>query len=97
MNLVIIVGEIISEVNFRFIYDVCNKKNKYCKDSGEVDKYKHISIGCCNLKLNNGSIISIYGYDNIADLMIRKLNIGDLIMIEGRIDSNGKVEIFDNI
>ena len=50
--------------------------------------------------LDNGSIVQIYGYDNIADYMYRKLNKGENILFEGWIDSEGILEIksiFTNI
>ena len=43
--------------------------------------------------LDNGSIVQIYGYDNIADYMYRKLNKGENILFEGWIDSDGLIEI----
>ena len=50
MNIVIISGEIVSGIEFKFIYDRYGEKSKYT------------SIASCHVKLNNESIIQIYGY-----------------------------------
>ena len=96
MNLVIVLGEIVSDVIFKFVYDKYEKLDELggfysCFES--LEKYKHISIACCNLKLNNESIVSIYGYDSIADYMLRKLKLGDSVILEGRVNTNGRIEI----
>ena len=78
MNIEIISGKIVSEVDFNFIYN----KNK---------KEKHTSIAMCKLKLDNYSIIDVYGYDEIADYLYR--NSDKYVCIEGRIDTNMMVEI----
>ena len=81
MNIVTISGEIVTKVNFKFIYNRYGNKNK------------HISVAKCMLKLDNESIVTIYGYDNIADYMYRKLNKGENIFFEGWIDYDGLIEI----
>ena len=78
MNIVILSGRIISEIEFNFIYS---------KDKKE----KHTSIAMCKLQLKNGSVIDIYGYDQIADYLYRSSN--KYICFEGRIDSNMMIEI----
>ena len=78
MNIVILSGNIISEIDFNFIYN----KNK---------KEKHTSIVMCKLKLDNDSIIDVYGYDEVADYLYR--NSDKYVCIEGRIDTNMMVEI----
>ena len=77
MNIVIINGKIVSEVDFNFIYN----KNK---------KEKHTSIAMCKLKLDDDSIIDVYGYDEVADYLYR--NSDKYVWIEGRIDTNMMVE-----
>ena len=84
MNIVIIYGKIVSEIDFKFIY------NRYVKDSEKENK---ISIAKCKMELTNGSIVEIYGYDEIADFMYRKLKVNVNICIQGRLDNNGKVKI----
>ena len=78
MNIVITSGKIISDIDFNFIYN---------KDKKE----KHISIAMCKIQLNNGSIVDIYGYDEIADFLYR--NNVKKIWIEGCLDNNMMIEI----
>ena len=87
MNLVIIYGIVVTNVDFKFIYD------RFCSDKGNIEKYNHVSIASCKLKLLNESVIEIYGYDNVADFMIRKLNKENSIIIEGSLDNNGNIKI----
>lgn len=92
MNNVFLIGKVISDIEYKFIYD---RFKNVCYD----EKYKHIAIARCYIKLQNSSIIEIYGYDEIADKIYRKLKIEDNIFFEGYLDSNGKIEIenFENI
>lgn len=78
MNIVMISGKIVSEIDFNFIY------NKYKKE-------KYTSIAMCKLKLDNGSIVDAYGYDEIADYLYSH-NL-EYIWFEGKIDSNMMIEI----
>ena len=97
MNLVILVGTVVTEVEFKFIYDRYKKvlvKEKNTKNKSDYSyKYKHTSIAKCNIKLANDSIIKIYGYDEIADVMYKNLVSNDCILIEGKLDSNMEVEV----
>ena len=81
MNIVIISGEIASEIEFKFIYD------RY------KTKCKHTSIASCNVKLDNNSIIQIYGYDDMADFMYRHLKYGDVVICNGNLCEDGYVYI----
>ena len=78
MNIVIVNGEIISEINFNFIY------NKYKKEN-------YTSIAMCKLKLENDSIIEIYGYDDIADYLYRENP--QSIYLEGELDEHMLIKI----
>ena len=71
MNIVIISGKIVSEIEFKFIYDRYGTKSK------------HTSISSCYVKLDNDSIIQIYGYDEMADFMYRHLTDGDAVVCSG--------------
>ena len=84
MNIVIMYGKIVSNIEFKFIY------NRYTKNWGMEHK---TSIAKCEIELANGSIVEIYCYDEIADFMYRNLKNNVNIYIQGRLDSNGKVEI----
>ena len=79
MNIVMISGEIVSDIDFRFIYN-------------REEKAKHISIAKCELQLDdNDSVIDIYGYDEMADYLYR--NKGNHICLEGEMDSDLKVQM----
>lgn len=79
MNIVVISGDVITKVDFKFIYDRYGKTNK------------HTSIAKCMFKLDNESIVQICGYDNMADFMYRNLQIGDNIICDGYLDSEGMI------
>lgn len=81
MNIVVISGEIVSEIEFKFIYDRYGEKSKYT------------SIASCHVKLNNESIIQIYGYDDMADFMYRFLKNGDTVVCSGVLHEDGYVYI----
>lgn len=87
MNLVIVYGTIVTNVDFKFIYD------RYGYDKDNIEKYSHVSIASCKLKLLNESVIEIYGYDNVADFMLKNLNINDNIYVEGKLDNEGRIVI----
>ena len=81
MNIVIISGKIVSEIEFKFIYDRYGTKSK------------HTSISSCYVKLDNNSIILIYGYDCMADFMYRHLKDGDVVICSGNLCEDGYVYI----
>ena len=80
MNIVMISGKIVSEVDFNFIYN----KNK---------KEKHTSIAMCKLKLDDDSIIDVYGYDEVTDFLYQNSTAN--VWAEGTIDINMMVEIIE--
>ena len=51
------------------------------------------------IKLQNNSVIEIYGYDEIADILYRTIRIGGNAFLVESLDSNGKIEIedFENV
>ena len=57
---------------------------------------KHFSISYFNLQLNNGSIIKIIGYNEIADYCYQNLKINNYIFLEGFLKSNYEI-IINNI
>ena len=73
-------GKIVSEVDFNFIYN----KNK---------KEKHTSIAMCKLKLDDDSIIDVYGYDEVTDFLYQNSTAN--VWAEGTIDINMMVEIIE--
>ena len=105
MNQVFIIGKIITDIDFKFIYnkykdlDKNKIKNKIeCKIENSIEnkeKYKHISISSFFLGLLNGSVIEVYGYDEIAEYMYRHLKNNEIILCSGMLDSYGKIEVFE--
>ena len=87
MNLVIIYGEIMSNIDYRFIYD------RFKRDNMNKETYNHTSIAKCKMRLINGSIVNVYGYVNVADYMYRNWKEGINCCITGRLDSDGGVEV----
>lgn len=75
MNLCILFGKIISEIEFKFIIKGNNK-----------------SITYFYMELLNKSIVCIKAYDDMADLIYRKLRKKQNIIIKGEIRNNGMVE-----
>lgn len=88
MNLVIIYGKVVSKVEFNFIYDRYNTG----KELIDNVKYKHTSLARCEVELLNGSIVEIYGYDDMADYMYRNLKNGEFVLVEGKINREMSVE-----
>ena len=52
---------------------------------------KHISIVVFKLELSNRSMITVKAYDEMADLCYRKLLKGDIIGIQGQLNSNMEI------
>ena len=75
MNLSIILGKIVSEIEFKFII---NGKNK--------------SIVYFSLELLNKGIIKIKAYNEMADVVFRKLKREQIIIIEGELREDGTIE-----
>ena len=65
-------------MEFKFIYN-------------EDKKEKYTSIAMCKMQLDDGNIVNVYGYDDIADYLYRN-NLKN-VCIEGRINSNMMIKI----
>jgi len=78
MNIVIVSGKIVSEVDFKFIYH----KNK---------QGKHTSIANCKLQVDSNTEMDVYGYDEIADALYREHL--ETIWCEGTLEEGMKIEI----
>lgn len=82
MNEVFLIGRIITDIDFKFII--------YSKNISIV-QFKIIT-------LNDKQVINIRAYNEIADLVYRKLNRDNLICINGYIQNNNVIiKIFDNM
>ena len=77
MNICIVYGKIVSEIEFKFIINV----------------KKYYSIAIFQIELNNKSIVTAKGYNEIADWYYRNLMIDNYCIIEGYIDSKIEVEM----
>ena len=67
---------IVKIINFEYRFLLNNKNNATCK----VDAI-----------LENGSIIKLIAYDNLADRLLRKLKINELYLFQGVLNSNMKI------
>ena len=54
---------------------------------------KNISIARTKLELQNGSIITIKGYDEMADWMIQKIKKEDKVIMQGKLDTRMEVVV----
>ena len=92
MNIVVICGKIISEVEFNFIYDRYREVSSE-KEKSSLEMYMHTSVAKCKIELSNGSVIQIQGYDEVADFMYRHLKEKDVVWLEGALGGNGNVVV----
>ena len=92
MNIVVICGKIISEVEFNFIYDRYRGLNSE-KEKASLEMYAHTSVAKCKIGLSNNSVIEIQGYDDVADFMYRHLKEKDVVWLEGALGENGNVVV----
>ena len=62
----------------------------YCRWNNYRWTTIRIFISYFNLQLRNGSIIRVFGYDEKADFIYRKIEKGQSILVEGRIRIRNK-------
>ena len=67
---------IVKIINFEYRFLLNNKNNAICK----IDAI-----------LENGSIIKLIAYDNLADRLLRKLKIKELYLFQGVLNSNMEI------
>ena len=92
MNIVVICGKIISEVEFNIIYDRYKSIDSE-KEKAGLEMYMHTSVAKCKIELSNNSVIEIQGYDDVADFMYRHLKEKDAVWLEGALGGNGNVVV----
>ena len=80
MNICFFIGKVISDIEYRFI----------------VDNKKYYAIAIFQIELNNKSVITVKGLNEIADYCYRNLNKNDYCILEGIIASNFNI-LFQNI
>lgn len=78
MNLCILIGRVINEVDLKFIYKIKEK---------HLDK-EHNSIVIIELESLNKQIIKLHAYDEMADFIYQSIKQGDIILIEGKIHND---------
>ena len=73
--------------------NICFFTAKICSeiDFKFILKSKNISIAIFDIELLNGSRVKVKGYNEIADYCYINLNKGNVVCIEGRI--NSKIEV----
>lgn len=75
MNKCFFIGKIINDIDFKFI----------------VNSKKYYSISIFQIELNNKSIMTVKGYNEIADFCYKSLIKNNYIALYGELD--GKMEI----
>ena len=78
MNICFFIGKIISDIDFKFI--VGNKNNA--------------SVAIFKLKVNENCILTVKGYNKLADLCYRKLSINNYIILQGELNSKMEVILY---
>ena len=77
MNICFLIGKIISNIDFKFI----------------LNSKKYYSISIFQIELNNKSIITVKGYNKIADICYSRLRENNIILIQGYLNSKVEVNI----
>lgn len=77
MNLCVVIGKILEEVKFEFIYNNNNNNGA-------------ISIASSKIEIANKTQIEVYGLNKKADYMYRNININDVVYIYGRLVNSGE-------
>ncbi len=82
MNLCFLIGEIISDIEFKFI----------------INSEQYIAISIFTLKVSENCILKVKAYNELADMCYQKLAKGDVIAIQGVIENNtvilNNIEVF---
>lgn len=75
--------------------NICFIKGKIIEEINFSFLYnkKNISIARAKLELQNGGIITIKGYDEMADWMIQKIKKEDEVILQGELNTNMEVEV----
>ena len=75
--------------------NICFIKGKVIEEINFSFLYnkKNISITRAKLELRNGSIITIKGYDEMADWMLQKIRKEDEVILQGELNTKMEVEV----
>ena len=78
INLCFLSGKVINEIDLKFVYN---------SQKRSLDK-KHTSIVKIELELQDGQVIQLHAYNEIADYVFRNVKKGDYIFVQGEVKSN---------
>ena len=78
INLCFLSGKVINEIDLKFVYN---------SQKRSLDK-KHTSIVKIELELQDGQVIQLHAYNEIADYVFINVKKGDYIFVQGEVKSN---------
>ena len=82
INICFLSGKVINKIDLKFIYN---------SQKRSLDK-KHTSIAKIELELQDGQVIELHAYNEMADYVYRNIKKGDYISVQGRV-KNSYIEI----
>lgn len=78
INLCFLSGKVINEIDLKFVYN---------SQKRSLDK-KHTSIVKIELELQDGQVMQLHAYNEIADYVFINVKKGDYIFVQGEVKSN---------
>ncbi len=78
MNICFFIGKIISDIDFKFI----------------VNDKSNTAVAIFKLKVDENCILTIKGYNELADLCYRNLSINNYIALQGELNSKMEVILY---
>ena len=78
INLCFLSGKIINEIDLKFVYN---------SQKRSLDK-KHTSIARIELELQDGQVIQLHAYNEMADYVFRNVKKSDYIFVQGEVKNN---------
>ena len=75
INLCFLSGKVINEIDLKFVYN---------SQKRSLDK-KHTSIAKIELELQDGQIIQLHAYNEMADYVFRYIKKDDYIFVQGEV------------
>ena len=75
INLCFSSGKVINKIDLKFVYN---------SQKRSLDK-KHTSIAKIELELQDGQVIQLHAYNEMADYVFKNINQGDYITVQGRV------------
>ena len=71
-------GKVINKIDLKFVYN---------REKRSLDK-KHISITKIELELQDGQVIQLHAYNEMADYVFRNVKKSDYIFVQGEVKNN---------